>query len=386
MASSERKVQRENGAATQSKETRAKASATEKKKARTLEATVRKDEPLSPEVEARLSEIVAQVVSMHRRTTAQVFEKGECLAEAKSVQPEKRYGRWVKESCGYSVRSAWNFISVHERLGGHRMRLEKHAVGSTALFELAKAEPDQIEFVIKQYDDGKSLNVAEIKAIVSKKDLKAEGADPTRMGGKSGLQKMAAAKLKSDMVEFNRLAALVLVGLEDAIARVDAGKRIVMRSLANEVEIYARHASDLFKDIAAPLCPIDQSPRGNLYHATIERQTGWGAVQHSLYRLGGAGSWPARDEMEKWVVEVAHPALRFAVHGEPYSISLKPSDVNSIAVAEADGDVRDNDTPVPDKGADADGITPVMTFGEMDAALNSLLAETSVQATPSISR
>jgi hypothetical protein len=46
------------------------------------------------------------------------------LAEAKSVQPEKRFGRWLKEHCGYTVRSAWNFISVHERLADHRERLK----------------------------------------------------------------------------------------------------------------------------------------------------------------------------------------------------------------------------------------------------------------------
>jgi hypothetical protein len=104
------------------------------------------DEPLSPDVQARLAEIVERVVSLHRKSTGQVFELGECLAEAKSVQPEKRFGRWLKEHCGYTVRSAWNFISVHERLADHRERLgEARRRNDIALIELAKAEPDQIE-------------------------------------------------------------------------------------------------------------------------------------------------------------------------------------------------------------------------------------------------
>jgi hypothetical protein len=127
------------------------------------------DEPLSPDVQARLAEIVERVVSLHRKSTGQVFELGECLAEAKSVQPEKRFGRWLKEHCGYTVRSAWNFISVHERLADHRERLEKHAVATTSLFELAKAEPDQIEDIINLYDEGKSLKPSEIKTLVGGK-------------------------------------------------------------------------------------------------------------------------------------------------------------------------------------------------------------------------
>jgi hypothetical protein len=80
---------------------------------------------------------------------------------------------------------------------------------------------------------------------------------------------MAAAKLKSDTEEFHRLAALVLDELEEAVSRVTAGKRIIMRALAFGVELRARHASDLFKDIAAPLLPVEHLPRGNLSHAKI---------------------------------------------------------------------------------------------------------------------
>lgn len=386
MASSEPKVQR-GSVAKQSKETGAKARAAEKKKARALDAKVGKDEPLSPAAQARLSEIVAQVVSMHRRTTAQVFAMGECLAEAKSIQPQKGYGRWLKENCRYSVRSAWSFISVHERLGDHRVRLEKHALGATALFELAKGEPDQVEAVLDQFDEGKHLTGTEIKAIVGKKEETAEDADPTQMGGKSGLQKMVAAKSKSSMAEFLRLTAAVLVGVEKAIARFNGGKRIVMTTLADDVQTNARHASDLFIDIAVPLHLVDYRPQGNLSHVKLDMQTGWGAIQYALYQLGGAGSWPARDEMEKWVVEVAHPVLRFAVHGEPYVMSSKPADATtSIAVAGADRGIRDNDEIVLEPDDQADEMNPGMTNGDMDAALNSLIAETSAPIARNVSR
>jgi hypothetical protein len=386
MSSIDRKVQRA-AAAKQKKKTHAENNAATKKKVAAARAPKENDEPLSPDVQARLAEIVERVVSLHRKSTGQVFELGECLAEAKSVQPEKRFGRWLKEHCGYTVRSAWNFISVHERLADHRERLEKHAVASTALIELAKAEPDQIESVLDLYDEGKSLKPAEIKTLIGgKKDAAAEDADPRQLGGKSGLQKMAAAKLKSDTEEFHRLAALVLEELEEAVSRVTAGKRIIMRALAFGVELRARHASDLFKDIAAPLLPVEHLPRGNLSHAKIGDETGWGAVQNSLYRLGGVGSWPAKDEMEKWVLEVAHPALRFAVHGEPYVVSAPSAAAPVMEVAKTESDVSKTDEIEVEKEAEADETTPAISDAELDATLNSLMVASKAPAEARMSR
>lgn len=380
----DRKVQRA-AAAKQTKKTRAENNAATKKKVAAARAPKENDEPLSPEAETRLSELAMQIASLHRKSTSQVFELGECLAEAKSVQPIKRYGHWLKENCGYSVRSAWSFISVHERLADHRERLEKHAVATTALFELAKAEPDQIEDIINLYDAGKSLKPSEIKTLIGgKKDEAAENTDPRQLGGKSGLQKMAAAKLKSDMEEFHRLAALVLEELEEAVSRVATGKRIIMRALAFGVELRARHASDLFKDIAAPLLPVEHLPRGNLSHAKIGDETGWGAVQHSLYRLGGAGSWPAKDEMEKWVIEVAHPALRFAVHGEAYVVRSELITAPIADIAPTDSGVMKNDEPVFDKEDDADKVASGPSEVEIDAVLSRLTASTSAPAAPSM--
>ena len=122
MASITSRIQR-TGISKKAKEVRVETKAAAKEKMGAARTPNEIDEPLSPDVQARLAEIVARVVSLHRKSTGQIFELGACLAEAKSVQPEKRFGRWLKDNCGYSVRSAWNFISVHERLADHRERL-----------------------------------------------------------------------------------------------------------------------------------------------------------------------------------------------------------------------------------------------------------------------
>lgn len=386
MTSIDKKIQH-TSSAKQTKKTRAENHTAAKKKVRAARAPKENDEALSPEVEARLTEIVARVASLHRKSTSQVFELGECLAEAKSVQPIKRYGRWLKENCGYSVRSAWSFISVHERLADHRERLEQHAIGSTALIELAKGEPDQIEDVIKQLDDGTSFKPTEIKALVGgKKDEAEERGDLMQLGGKVGLQKMAAAKLKSSTVEFHRLTAAVLAGVEEAIARHASGKRIVMTALAADVEINARHASDLFKDVVAPLVPVQHMPKANLEHERFGLETGWGAVQHSLYRLGGVGSWPVRDEMEQWVIDVAHPALRFAAHGEPYVVSTKPATAPVFDVTKAEINVTNNNQTMVEKETDADETTSSVSDAELDTTLSTLTATNKAPAEARMAR
>jgi hypothetical protein len=185
---------------------------------------------------------------------------------------------------------------------------------------------------------------------------------------------MAAAKLKSSTAEFHRLIAAVLAGLDEAVARHESGKRIVMNALAADVEINARHASDLFKDVVAPLVPVERMPKANLQHEQFGLKTGWGAVQHSLYRLGGAGSWPVRDEMEKWVIEIAHPALRFAVHGEPYVVSAKLSATPVLDVAKTESDIAKTDEIEVAKEVKTDETLPAISDDQMDTTLKSLVA------------
>jgi hypothetical protein len=49
--------------------------------------------------------------------------------------------------------------------------------------------------------------------------------------------------------------------------------------------------------------------------------------------------------MEKWVVEVAHPALRFAVRGEAYVVRSEPITAPIANIAITDSAVMENDEP-----------------------------------------
>jgi hypothetical protein len=134
------------------------------------------------------------------------------------------------------------------------------------------------------------------------------------------------------------------------------------------------------------LVPVERMPKANLEHERLGLKTGWGAVQHSLYRLGGVGSWPAKDEMEKWVIEVAHPALRFAVHGEPYVVSAPSAAAPVLEVAKTESDVSKTDDIVVEKEAEADETAPAISDAELDATLNSLMVASKVPAAASMSR
>jgi hypothetical protein len=90
--------------------------------------------------------------------------------------------------------------------------------------------------------------------------------------------------------------------------------------------------------------------------------------------------------MEKWVLEVAHPALRFAVHGEPYVVSAPSATAPVIEVAKTDSDVSKIDQIVVEKDAEADETTPAISDAELDATLNSLMLVSKVPAVASMSR
>jgi hypothetical protein len=90
--------------------------------------------------------------------------------------------------------------------------------------------------------------------------------------------------------------------------------------------------------------------------------------------------------MEKWVVEVAHPALRFAVHGEAYVVSAPSVAAPVMEVAKTESDVSKTDEIVAEKEAEADETAPTISDAELDATLNSLMVASKVPAAASMSR
>ncbi|MDP2118537.1 MAG: hypothetical protein Q8K28_01400 [Hoeflea sp.] len=102
---------------------------------------------LSPTQMVELAEVKEGLCSIGRRTTEAALELGGYLVRGKVILPEKTFAKWVKEVCGFTPRTARNYIGVAERLGPFRDRLVAAGVVPTVMFALVGAEDDAIDKV-----------------------------------------------------------------------------------------------------------------------------------------------------------------------------------------------------------------------------------------------
>ncbi|MEW9616932.1 hypothetical protein AB3G45_24300 [Shinella sp. S4-D37] len=270
----------------------------------------------APEATDALRRATEKIVSLNRDSTHHAFELGACFAEVKALVPEKGFGRYLKTFTDYTVRSAWNYISIYERLGAYRDTLSQHAVLPTVMFELAKGEPAQIETVIARMDDGERIKVKDVREMLGTKPKPKSDTAILNVGGPAGLRKVAQWKLDQDAVKFGGLVSEVLKEVEKALEPSAVGRAVWKSPLQKKVVHDCRHAYDLINSIAAPLQPqmvkIDHWRPANLPDGT-----GWREVQKLLYRMGGVECWPGRVDFVPWLQNEVVPLLRFAIHGEP---------------------------------------------------------------------
>lgn len=291
---------------------------------------------LAPETDNALRRALEKIVALNRDSTHHAFELGACFAEIKALVPERGFGKCLKVFTDYTVRSAWNYISVHERLEVYRDALLKHAVLPTVMFELAKGEPAQIEAVIARMADGERIRVKDVREMLGTKPKRKSDTEILNAGGPDGLRKIAEWKFEQDAVQFGGLVSGVLCAVEKALEPAAVGRAVRKNALQDKIVHDCRHAHDLINSLAAPL----QAQMVKTEHwrsAKLPKGTVWRQVQDLLYRMGGVEEWPAKVDFVPWLQNEVVPLLRFVVHGEPL-----PGEVE---------DVDDGDEKVlPDEG------------------------------------
>jgi len=284
---------------------------------------------LVPETENALRRALEKIVALNRDSTNHAFELGACFAEIKALVPERGFGRCLKVFTDYTVRSAWNYISIHERLEVYRDALLKHAVLPTVMFELAKGEPAQIEAVIARMADGERIKVKDVREMLGTKPKRKSDAAILNAGGPAGLRKVAEWKIDRDAVQFGQLMSAVLDQVEKALEPLAAGRAVRKGALQDKIVHDCRHAHDLVNSIAAPLQP--QMVRSDNWRpARLPEGTVWREVQTLLHRMGGVESWPGRDDFVPWLQNEVVPLLRFVVHGEPLPGGVEEADGETI--------------------------------------------------------
>ncbi|MDZ7603083.1 MAG: hypothetical protein U1A06_17100, partial [Hoeflea sp.] len=271
----------------------------------------------STEAQITLQRAVARITELDRDSTAHAFKLGETFAEVKSIVPEKSFGKWLNGFSNYSVRSAWNYTSVHERLQDHREQLVASAVMPSVMFVLAKCDPPLMESLVARIATGERLKVKDVKLALGGAPKQESNISPLDVGGLAGLRKASDVKMATDMAEFQRLTKSILAEVEDAVKPLAEGKRVVKNSLAAMIELDCRHACELLNAIIAPLTPYAFDERRTWRPVELDKSTGWGQAQKLLHRLGMEPDWPGSTEFGPWVRDEVMPMLRFVVHGEP---------------------------------------------------------------------
>jgi len=298
------------------------------------------NEAVSLDNEDALKRAVAKITALDRDYTAHAFDLGETFVELKSLVPQKSFGKFLKTFSNYSVRNAWNYGSVYERLQDHRDQLVASAVAPTVMFELAKGDQGQIDGLVARIATGERLKGKDIKIALGGNTKLESDVSPLDVGGLAGLRKVAELKAGTDTAEFEFRVKRILAHVDAALETSALGKRVVKSMLADDIEILSRHAHDLFKVIAAPIAPHSWNPKGNWEIGKVEDGTLWGKVQRLLRQLGGAEGWPAATELVDWLAQEVTPALRFVVHGEPLTSAPVVAD-NTVTLSSGSAEATD---------------------------------------------
>ena len=80
------------------------------------------EESLQPtDIDARLKSLARQIAGTKKKLVGNVLQIGEALTEAQDLLANHHggaFGKWVKQSCGFSKRTAYNYMSAHLVFGG----------------------------------------------------------------------------------------------------------------------------------------------------------------------------------------------------------------------------------------------------------------------------
>jgi hypothetical protein len=282
---------------------------------------------MSDELAAVLSDAAQRLSALEKGSTKATFEIGAQFQLAKDSLPKKSFGDWVSTVSTYTVRSAWNFCLVNEKLGDIKERIIEASVPATSLISLAKAEDEVVEAVLTSFERGERLTGAKIKTMVAgsdAKDGKQAEADAYNSPGVAGLRKVAALKHASEIDNFLALLKLVMADVLEALKPLEKGRAVRKGDLALAIRYKCRQLNDLLTNIVAPLeGNIGAQPRW--YASDLPKGSAWRQVGALIRRLSDDEiRWPQRAEFPKWLQNEVIPTFRFILNGEPLP-SLIPS-------------------------------------------------------------
>ncbi len=245
-----------------------------------------------------------------RRSTAQVFECGEVVAELQELTPDQEtFAKRAKGVLNLSRRGAENYANVYRHLQPYRDRLVRVAMIASALYDLATAEPEQIEAVLAAREAGQALTGAQIKEMLGKASGPSVSPDD---GGPAGLRARIAEKTSVGVAALMDNAAALLEALLVALEPHRQGKRIVVKETQRSFIHPARMVREQLEWLTWVAVPAPASfAEGAIHHVPVVRGDPFAELHATLYKLGDFDGWPVAAEVGPWLADVVVPQLRW---------------------------------------------------------------------------
>ncbi len=276
------------------------------------------------------------IASLGRRSTEQAFDLGAHLAKAYELVPDRTFGKWVKACCGFTDRTARNYVAVHKRLGIHRNKLIELGAASTALFELTKADDIQVNEVLLHASETGRLQIQDIRRVthIGKLDPFKMATDPFQLGGIEGLTQLMAIKARDGIKSFEKDVAEIIRIVETEMKQKALGKRIAKEQVYDKIEMLARFACAELCNFALPVAP-NPAVLDRIEQATsFPKYSDWEKVRLTLVNLSIKERWPTGTELLDWFAQKILPTLQWSISKttpvplEAPPASSKPSDMN----------------------------------------------------------
>ncbi|MGB3390257.1 MAG: hypothetical protein WBA88_19990, partial [Pseudaminobacter sp.] len=267
-----------------------------------------------------------------RRSTAQVFECGEVVAELQELTPDQEtFAKRAKGVLNLSRRGAENYANVYRHLQPYRDRLVRVAMIASALYDLATAEPEQIEEVLAAREAGQALTGAQIKEMLGKASGPSVSPDD---GGPEGLR---AATAQKTAFATKLLADTLHQMLRDAHVALEPhhqGKDVVKGKAETALVHPARLADGLVQSLVFS-AQIHSEKFPGMIQVRPVVESRWWQLHLALVTMGDKDRWPGKERVGAWLAETVVPELEWAV-GEQRAAKAKAVLDERAAAAEAE--------------------------------------------------
>jgi len=257
---------------------------------------------------AKVENLRLEFQELGRRSTTQVFECGRVVAALHELsQDQEHFTRLARGVFKLSRTGAENYRRVHQHLAPYRDRLVRVGMIASGLYDLATAEPEQVEEVLSAREAGQELTGAQIRAIVGKGVAAATSPDD---GGVAGLKARIAEKTAAGVAELMDNAAALLEALIVALDPHRRGKRIVVKEVQRPFIHPARLVREQLEWLTWTAVPApDGFAEGTIHHRPLTRDDRWHKLHGVLADLGGYEDWPAAAEVGPWLNDTVVPQL-----------------------------------------------------------------------------